>query len=40
MDMCNLLVRNGKVFEIAAGHDEKSDVLDRTVGLVKAASGQ
>ena len=37
MDMCSLLIRNGKVFEIAAGHDEKSDVLDRTVGLVKAA---
>jgi len=37
MDMCNLLIRGGKAFEIAAGHYEKSDVLDRTVGLVKAA---
>ncbi|HUV06908.1 MAG TPA: hypothetical protein VMX75_04205 [Spirochaetia bacterium] len=36
-DMCNLLIRNGKPFEIAAGHWERSDVLDRTVSLVRSA---
>ena len=36
-DMCNLLIRNGKVFQIEAGHWEKSDVLDRVAGWAKAA---
>ena len=36
-DMCNLLIRNGKSFEIVVGHWEKSDVLDQTAGLVRAA---
>ncbi len=35
-DMCNLLLRNGKHFLIEAGHWEKSDVLDRIKGCVKA----
>lgn len=37
MDMCNLLKKNGKPYAIAAGHFEKSDVIDRVVGFVKAA---
>lgn len=37
MDMCNLLKKNGKTYAIAAGHYEKSNVLDRVVGFVKAA---
>ena len=37
MDMCNLLTRRGKAFAIAAGHYEKSDVIDRTLGYVRAA---
>ena len=36
-DMCNLLIRNGKPFEIAAGHWRKSDVLDRVVALARSA---
>lgn len=36
-DMCNLLRRNGKPFEIFAGHWEKSDVLERVVRAVSAA---
>ncbi|MHB0938457.1 MAG: L-arabinose isomerase family protein [Armatimonadota bacterium] len=36
-DMCNLLIRNGKPFQIEAGHWEKSDVLDRVAGWAKAA---
>ena len=36
-DMCNLLIRNGKRFEIVAGHWQKSDVLDRAVELVRSA---
>jgi len=36
-DMCNLLIRNGKAFQIEAGHWEKSDVLDRVAGWAKAA---
>lgn len=36
-DMCNLLLRNGKPFQIEAGHWQKSDVLDRVQGLVRAA---
>ena len=37
MDMCNLLTRRGKTYAIAAGHYEKSDVIDRTLGFVRAA---
>ncbi len=37
MDMCNLLKKNKKPYAIAAGHYEKSDVIDRVVGFVKAA---
>jgi L-arabinose isomerase len=36
-DMCNLLLRNKKAFQIEAGHWEKSDVLDRVAGWVRAA---
>jgi L-arabinose isomerase len=36
-DMCNLLIRNGKRFEIVAGHWQKSNVLDRVAALVQAA---
>ncbi len=36
-DMCNLLRRNGKPFEIFAGHWEKSDVLERVIRAVSAA---
>ena len=36
-DMCNLLIRNGKPFQIEAGHWEKSDVLDRVAGWARAA---
>lgn len=36
-DMCNLLIRNGKHFEIAAGHWQKSNVLDRVAALVQSA---
>lgn len=36
-DMCNLLLRNGKSFVIEAGHWEKSDVLRRVAGQVRAA---
>lgn len=36
-DMCNLLIRNGKEFQIEAGHWEKSDVLDRVASWAKAA---
>lgn len=36
-DMCNLLIRNGKPFQIEAGHWEKSNVLDRVTGWVRAA---
>lgn len=37
-DMCNLLIRNCKAFQIEAGHWEKSDVLDRTAAWVRAAA--
>lgn len=37
-DMCNLLLRKGKNFVIEAGHWEKSDVLNRIVRQIKAAS--
>ena len=36
-DMCNLLIRNGKPFQIEAGHWQQSDVLDRVAGWAKAA---
>jgi L-arabinose isomerase len=36
-DMCNLLLRNDKPFQVEAGHWQKSDVLDRVHGLVRAA---
>ena len=36
-DMCNLLRRNGKAFEIVAGHWKKSDVIMRAVNTLKAA---
>ncbi|MGX4585715.1 L-arabinose isomerase family protein [Paenibacillus chitinolyticus] len=36
-DMCNLLIRNGKRFQIEVGHWAESDVLDRVVDGVKAA---
>jgi L-arabinose isomerase len=37
-DLCNRLIRAGKTFHIEAGHWQKSDVLDRVVGWVKAAA--
>jgi len=36
-DMCNLLIRNGKHFQIEAGHWEKSDVLERVAAWARAA---
>lgn len=36
-DLCNLLIRHGKPFQIEAGHWEKSDVLDRVVRWAWAA---
>ena len=36
-DMCNLLLRNGKTFQIFAGHMEHSDVLHRVAAAAKAA---
>ncbi|MDI4647761.1 L-arabinose isomerase family protein [Cohnella hashimotonis] len=36
-DMCNLLLRRGKAFQIEAGHWSRSDVLDRVVAGVRAA---
>lgn len=36
-DMCNLLVRNRKSFQIEAGHWQTSDVLDRVVRRVQSA---
>ena len=36
-DMCNLLLRNKKVFQIEAGHWEKTDVLDRVAGWARVA---
>lgn len=35
-DMCNLLKRNKKEFFLEVGHWEKSDVLDRVAGCVRA----
>ncbi|MBN1671936.1 MAG: hypothetical protein JXR37_12935 [Kiritimatiellae bacterium] len=36
-DMCNLLIRKGKRFQIEAGHWQQSDVLDRVAGWGRAA---
>jgi L-arabinose isomerase len=36
-DLCNLLIRHGKPFQIEAGHWEHSDVLDRVVKRAQAA---
>ncbi len=36
-DMCNLLIRNEKPFQIEAGHWERSDVLDRVAAWARAA---
>ena len=36
-DMCNLLIRNGKDFQIEAGHWQNSDVLDRIAAWARAA---
>ncbi len=38
MDMCNLLLRHGKKFAIAAGHYSESDLLARAAGFVRAAA--
>lgn len=37
MEMCNLLKKNGKAYAIAAGHYKESNVIDKVVGLIKAA---
>ncbi|MHB9133964.1 MAG: L-arabinose isomerase family protein [Armatimonadota bacterium] len=37
-DMCNLLLRNGKAFQIEAGHWERSNVLDRVASWARAAA--
>jgi L-arabinose isomerase len=37
MDMCSMLHRYGKPFAIAAGHIEHSDVIERTIGFLRAA---
>ena len=36
-DMCNLLVRNGKIFRVLAGHMEYSDVVERVAQAAQAA---
>ena len=36
-DMCNLLIRNGKPFQIEVGHWEHSDILDRVATGVQSA---
>ncbi len=36
-DMCNMLIRNGKDFQIFAGHYEHSDVLDKVANAAKGA---
>ena len=36
-DFCNLLIREGKPFEIAVGHWEESDVLDQVADLARTA---
>lgn len=37
-DLCNVLLRRGKPFEVEAGHWERSDVLDRVAAWSRAAS--
>lgn len=37
MDMCNLLKRRGKVYAIAAGHTDNSNVIKKTCDFIKAA---
>jgi len=37
-DLCNVLLRKGKRFQIEVGHWEKSNVLERVVGWIRAAS--
>ena len=37
-DMCNLLKRNGKPFQICVGHAMHSDVIARVCGLCRAAA--
>ena len=36
-DMCNLLIRNRKVFRVFAGHMGHSDVVERVAGAARAA---
>lgn len=36
-DMCNLMIRNDKPFQIEAGHWANSDVIDRVCGWINAA---
>ena len=36
-DMCNLLLRRGKAFQIEAGHWKNSDVLERVVAHISSA---
>jgi L-arabinose isomerase len=36
-DLCNLLIRRGKPFQITAGHWQESDVMDRAADWVRAA---
>ena len=35
-DMCNMLLRRGKAFELCAGHAEHSGVIDEVSGLCRA----
>jgi L-arabinose isomerase len=37
-DLCNLLMRAGKAYDVEAGHWEDSDVLDRVVSRVRGAA--
>ena len=37
MDMCNMLKKNNKLYAIAAGYYEDGAVIDKAVGLLKAA---
>lgn len=37
-DLCTMLIRRGRTFMLHAGHWQKSDVLDRVVRSVRAAS--
>jgi len=36
-DFCNLLLRHDKAFSLEAGHWKQSDVLDRTIALIKGS---